>query len=280
MKKKLMKTQYGIFIFSSLFLMSGTYLYPVELMTPATQMSPEKIHIETYYRRMAKQDLIVTIGGNSTVNVKSARVTTHSTADLEAEGRGNGAMAKITVQPFEEPRIQFYVLGGMSSYELQLPSGSFSNSYKTDNNGYTMGGGIRYTLVPYTMVTPAVSLDLSATHSRYCLSRFESGDGKIAEPTGLLMIAFEIQAALTVSKKFVFDFNKNKASFDPYVGVKMIRTRLNLDELSTGAHYSGTKTGTAPFIGFRLNPIQRVGLIVEGSFINELSASAGLTFNF
>lgn len=268
-------------LFLSFFLIAGkSYLYSVELMTPATQMSPEKVHLETYYRKMAKQDLSITVGGSGMVQVKNSRIPTYSTTDLDAEGNGNGTMAKVTVQPFDEPRIQLYFLGGMSNYELKVPSGSFSNSYKTDQNGYIFGGGLRYTLVPYTMVTPAVSLDLSATHSRYNLSRFESGDGKIAEPTGFLMIAFEIQAAITASKKFVFDLGKGKASFDPYLGVKMIRTRINLDDLSTGAHHSGTKIGTAPFVGFRFNPHQRIGLIVEGSFLNELSASAGLTFNY
>ena len=129
------------------------------------------------------------------------------------------------------------------------------------------------------MVTPAFSADLSAVHSRYRLTRFTSGD-KSAGGTSFLLTTLELQAALTVSKKFMFDMGGVRASIDPYLGVKVIHLRSGLDDLSSGAHFSGTKTGYAPFFGFKFKPFTYEGLVIEGSVLNELSASIGLTLGF
>lgn len=248
-------------------------------MTPATQLGAKKFHVEAYYRYLSKQDLSLTVGGNTSVVVKNSTVTSSSSSDLDAEGKGGGVMAKATFQPFESG-LQYYMLGGMSSFEFKLPSGTYSNTYATDNPGFVLGGGVKYTLVPYTMVTPAFSFDLSATHSQYKLTKFTAGDGKAVADTGFLMTVFELQGALTLSKKYVFDLGDYKASIDPYLGVKVIRTRTNLDDLTTGAHYSGTRMGVAPFFGFKFKPFPYEGLVIEGSVLNELSASIGLTLGF
>src|SRR5205814_2215689 len=158
------------------------------------------------------------------------------------------------------------------------PSGSFSNSYATNDPGFVVGGGLKYTVVPYTLVNPAFSIDLSAVHSRYKLTQFSAGDGSLVGDTGFLLTNLELQGALTLSKKFVFSLGDNKAaSVDPYFGVKVLHTRTNLDDLATGNHYSGTKTGVAPYVGVKFKPFPFEGEVVEGSFVNEFSASVALT---
>lgn len=268
-----------IAFFTGLLAGLGTAADAQELMSPATQLGGKKVHAEVYYRHLAKQKLNLTVGGNSAVLVRGSTITSSSSADLESDGNGNGVLARVTFQPFEDG-LQYYVVGGVSSYGLKVPSGTYANTYATDDPGVVVGGGLRYTLAPYTMVTPAVSLDLSATHSRYKLTKFSAGDGRLVSDTGYLLTVFELQGALTVSRKFTFDLGGQKAAFDPYCGVKTIRTRANMDDLSSGAHFSGTETGFAPFVGFHFRPFAHEGFVVEGSFINELSASAGLTLQF
>lgn len=251
-----------------------------ELMAPATQLGSKRLHTEVYYRRLAKQDLTITVGGTGAVSVRGSTITSSSSgADLEGEGSGNGVFAKITFQPFEGG-LQYYVLGGGSDYTLKLPSGTYSNSYATSLPGFSIGGGVKYNLVPYTVVSPAVSVDFSAVHSRYKLTKFSSGDGKVVADTGYELTTLELQGALTASKKFVFDLGDHRASIDPYFGIKVQRTRANFDDLTTGDHFSGTKTGVAPFFGFKFKPFSYEGLVVEGSVLNELSASVGLTLGF
>ena len=249
-------------------------------MAPATQLGTKRLHTEIYYRHISEQDLTLTVGGKSPIVVKGSTITSSSSGtDLDAQGSGNGVFAKVTFQPFDSG-IQYYILGGGSDYTLRLPSGTYSNSYATELPGYSIGGGIKYTLVPYTIVQPAVSLDLSAVHSRYKLTKFASGDGQVVGDTGFDLQTLEIQGALTISKKYMFDLGDNRASVDPYFGVKVQHTQASLDDLTTGDHFSGTRTGVAPFVGLKFKPFPYEGIVVEGSFLNELSASVGLTLGF
>lgn len=250
-----------------------------ELMSPATQLGERKVHAEVYYRHIARQDLRISLGSVGSASVNGSTVSTASSSEADFEGSGSGVMAKITFQPFENS-LRYYIVGGLSDYNLKVPSGTFSNTFATDNPGTVIGGGLKYTLVPYTMVSPALSLDLSAVHSRYKLTKFNSGDRRVVGDTGFLLTTLELQGALTLSKKFLFDLGDNKASIDPYLGVKVMRLRTGLDDLSTGAHYSGTMTAYAPFFGFKFKPFPYQGLVVEGSVLNELSASIGLTLGF
>lgn len=262
------------------FCAKGMLAHATELMNSATQLGEKKVHTEVYFRHLARQDLTITVGGGGTVNVKGSTLTGSSSSDLESEGNGQGAFAKVSFQPFESG-VRYYLLGGTGNYDLKIPSGSFSNSFNTDNPGFVIGGGIKYTLVPYTIVSPALSIDLSATHSHYKLTRFRAGDGKAASnDSGFLLTILELQAALTVSKKFIFNLGDYKASFDPYLGVKVIRTRAALDALSSDDHFTGTRTGLASFFGVKFKPFPYEGLVIEGSVLNEFSASVGLTLGF
>ena len=266
-------------LFLLIFISSSAFA--LELMNPPTQQpeSNNKIRFDIYYRRTLKQNLIVSVGGNSSVNVRSSTITASSTADLESEGSAHGELAKMSVQPFEKP-IQFYFVGGISSYNLKIPSGSFSNSYATNQNGYVLGGGVNYILVPHTLVNPAVSLDFSAIHSQYRLTSFQAGDGSTVLAPEYLLTLFEMQAALSVGQRYGFNFSSKRMFVDPYLGVKVIRSRIGLDDLSSGAHFSGTHLGVSPYVGFKLIPGRYMSLIVEGSFIKEVLVASGLTFSF
>ncbi|OGR88391.1 MAG: hypothetical protein A3A86_03595 [Elusimicrobia bacterium RIFCSPLOWO2_01_FULL_60_11] len=253
--------------------------FATELMSPATQLGEKKLHAEVYYRHVMKQKLTLDVSQTGSFRVGNSTFSSNSASELEAEGSGNGVMSKVSFQPFDTP-IQYYLVGGAGHFDLKLPSGTYSNKHATDNPGYILGGGIKYTLVPYTVVTPAVSLDISATHSRYKLTSFTSGDGRTVGAINQEFTIFEIQGAATVSKKFLFDLAGEKASVDPYLGVKVIRTRTNLDDNSAGGHYSGTKTDIAPFFGIKFKPFPYQGLVIEGSVLSELSAAVGLTLGF
>ncbi len=275
-KRKLIS--YALVIFSVIY--AGVVCaFASELMGPATQSSEKKVRAEVYYRQIFKQKLNLDVSSTARYRVQQATLTTNSTASLDAEGSGNGIMSKVSFQPFETP-IQYYVMGGAGQYELKLPSGTYSNAHATDNPGYTVGGGIKYTVVPHTIVTPAVSVDLSATHSRYKLSNFKSGDGQTAGEINQTFTIFEIQGAATVSKKFLFDLGDGKASVDPYLGVKAIRTRTTFDDNSTGGTFSGTRMDVSPFLGLKFKPFPYEGLVFEASFLTEFGFAAGLTFGF
>ncbi len=251
----------------------------LELMAPATQLGEKRAHIEVYYKHTARQDLRLDISRGGSVAVNGSTIATTSTSEAEIEGGGDAVMSRITFQPFDGG-LRYYVVGGLGNYHIKVPSGTFSNTFSTDNPGFVVGGGVRYTLVPHTVVSPALSMDLSATHSRYNLSRFNSGDRRVSGDTGYLMTVFELQGALTLSKKFMFNLGDHRSSFDPYLGIKVQRLRTGLDSLSTGEHHSGTHTAYAPFFGFKFKPFPYEGLVVEGSVLNELSASLGLTLGF
>ncbi len=269
---------YGLVLFSAVY--AGVVCaFATELMSPATQLGDKKVRAEVYYRQIFKQKLNIDVGATSRIRVGASTLTTNSSTELQSEGSGNGIMSKVSFQPFDTP-IQYYVLGGAGQFDLKIPSGTYSNTHATDNPGYILGGGIKYTVVPYTIVTPAVSVDVSATHSRYKLSNFKSGDGATVGGISQVFTIFELQGAITVSKKYLFDLGDNKASVDPYLGVKAIRTRTNFDDNSTGDHFSGTRTDVAPFLGLRFQPFPHQGLVLEGSLLSETAFSAGLTFVF
>ncbi len=273
------KKPYFIVVLALLAGLIGGPAEALELMAPATQLGEKRVHAEVYYKHIAKQDLRLSISNGGTVAVNGSTITTTSSTEAEIEGSGDAVMSRITFQPFDGG-LRYYVVGGMSNYNIKVPSGTFSNTFATDNPGIVVGGGVRYTLVPYTVVSPALSIDLSALHSRYNLTKFNSGDRRVSGDTGYLLTTLELQGALTLSKKFMFNLGDHRSSFDPYLGIKVQRLRTGLDSLSTGEHHSGTFTSYSPFFGFKFKPFPYEGLVVEGSVLNELSASLGLTLGF
>jgi hypothetical protein len=78
---------------------------------------------------------------------------------IAAKGTGGAGMVKIVYQPWE--LFQYYAMYGVGDYSLSVPSTTVTNSLTGDSHGQIYGAGIRATIIPDTIVTPAIALDLS-----------------------------------------------------------------------------------------------------------------------
>ena len=194
---------------------------------------------------------------------------------VEGEGKGSAGMVKLVWQPYE--RFQYYAVFGAGDYDLRVPSTTVANVLSGDGRGQIYGVGFRASVVPDTVVTPAITLDASVTRSLYDFNRVFPGgtpgvSGNIDQRLELLSYQFAVES----SRLFTVEDWK----LEPYGGIKWTRVQADLKDLVDGSHAGGKTDTVTPFAGLRVPVGEHEALFAEGSFLDGSRYGAGLELRF
>lgn len=182
-------------------------------------------------------------------------------------------MLKLVWQPWE--RFQYYATYGIGEYSLQVPSTTISNVLSGDSRGQIYGAGMKASIVPDTVVTPAVALDVSMTRSVYDFNREApgGGSGNITQRLELMTYLVALEAS------HLFEIEEN-FKVEPYGGLKWSRIQADLKDLVSGGHAGGQTDTVSPFIGVRIPASDHEAFFAEASFVGGTHYGAGLELRF
>jgi hypothetical protein len=251
------------------------------LGTTARQASKGSLKFLAYYQGVADQNLNFTVGGSGvcTAAPPSGGVAfpcDSSGTDFEAKGSGGAGLLKITWQAAE--RFQLYTHVGTGDYSIKVPSTTVGNTLSGDKFGIVYGAGLKASIVPDTIVNPAIALDLSITRSHYNLNRITPGGTPgINNGFSVSLDLTTYQVAVETSHLFEIDSNWK---LEPYGGVKWTRVQADLKDLAGGGHAGGQKDTGTPFLGLRVPAEDRIAFFGEASFVDGLHYGGGLELRF
>jgi hypothetical protein len=243
----------------------------------ARQASSGSLRFLAYYQGVADQEVAFRVAGAGSCSTQTGGVSfpCGQSGDVDAEGSGGAGMIKMVWQPHE--RLQYYAHFGVGRYELRVPSTTVVNALRGDNPGVLYGAGLKASIVPDTVVNPAIGLDLSLTRSVYNFNRSSPG----ASPAGgninqrLTLMTYRVD--LETSHLFVLDENWK---LEPYGGLRWTRVDADLKDLVDGGHAGGKKDAVSPFLGLRVPLGSHETLFAEGSFLGGKQYGAGLELRF
>lgn len=247
------------------------------LATTARQSSSGSLKFLAYYQGVQDQTLNFSINDSgSCTTPNSLSFACGSAGDLEAKGDGGAGMLKVVWQPWE--RFQYYAMFGAGDYSMKVASTTVSNIYSGDNTGRIYGAGFKASVVPDTIVTPAIAIDVSLTRSLYNFNRrFQSGisgaSDNITQRLELMTYQFAVESS------HLFTLNESW-KLEPYGGVKWTRVQAELKNLVDGDRAGGRQDTVTPFLGLRVPIEDHEAFFAEASFIDGYHYGAGLELRF
>lgn len=248
------------------------------LGTTARQSSSGSLKFLAYYQGVADQAVNFTVAGAGTCTSANGAVSfaCGQSGDIEAEGSGGAGMFKVLWQPAE--RLTYYAHVGIGEYSLHVPSATVANTLTGDNRGLLYGAGLKASIVPDTVVTPAIALDLSLTRSQYNFNRLTpvSGPAPGANVNQRLEL-MTYQFAVETSHLFTLD---EHWKLEPYGGLKWTRVQADLKDLVDGSHAGGKQDTVTPFLGLRMPVGEKEAFFAEASFLDGRHYGAGLELRF
>ncbi|MCB4756816.1 MAG: hypothetical protein LHV69_07290 [Elusimicrobia bacterium] len=199
----------------------------------------------------------------------SETIFSDANTDVEMESDYSAAVAAVTLRPHDGFHYRFKA-GQIRDYELEYSSGNVTNRLRSQSSGLLWGVGVRWNFQPQTIVSAGMAIDLSYTQTLANLDRFESGG--TVERADIRFEQDEFQGALNVSRRW--------KTWEPYGGVKVAWVSSQMKDGQTQERIKGTDQRLSPFLGLRWEAFPGESVVVEGSFYDEESLSAGMTIKF
>lgn len=232
-----------------------------------------------YYQGVQNQTLNFTTNDSGICKAQAPSVATFAcgqSGTTAAKGDGGAGMMKIVWQPYE--RFQYYAMYGVGDYSLSVPSTTIANVLTGDSHGQIYGAGLKASIVPDTIVSPAIALDLSMTQSVYNFNRiFPGGTPGASNNISQRLTLLTYQVAVETSHLFTLD---EHWKLEPYGGVKWVRVQTDLKDLGDGSHSGGQTDTVTPFAGLRVPVEDHEAFFAEASFIDGYHYGAGLELRF
>jgi len=254
------------------FIFWTSYGFTSELMSTADQMESKSWGI-TAYGRSVKTKPILKLTDASSIQIPTTgggtTIFSASDSDVKLEEDHQETVAAFTTRP-RDGLTYHLKLGQIRDFDMQFASGSVTNSLESLKNGYLWGLGIKWNAALGTIVSSAIAIDLSYTQRQIDLDRFHSNGNTIS--TDKKFEQDELQGALNVSRRW--------AQLEPYAGIKVLWVQSTLKDDDTKEKVSGRSDGLSPFVGFEWEFFPKESFIVEASFVDEKSLSAGLNVKF
>lgn len=250
------------------------------LGTTARQSSNGSLKFLAYYQGVADQELNFSVSNSGACTAAppngGVAFPCNSSGDVGTKGSGGAGLFKMTWQAAE--RFQLYAHVGTGDYSIKVPSTTVENTLSGDSLGLLYGAGLKASIVPDTIVNPAIALDLSFTRSHYNLNRISPGGTPgIGNGFNHNLDLTTYQVAVETSHLFTIDENWK---LEPYGGVKWTRVQADLKDLVSGSHAGGQKDTGTPFLGLRVPAEDRIAFFGEASFIDGLHYGGGLELRF
>lgn len=268
------------------------------LATTARQLPKGSLKLLAYYQGTKDQVLNFNLASVGSCATGGAVPFACGQGGGDVEGKGSGGMGvmKAVYQPWES--FQYYALFGAGDYALRVPFNNTTTTLSGDNPGIMWGAGLKAVILPDTDVSPAVSVDLGLSQSRYKFNRRHPTVGATSANINQALTLNQYQVALVVSHLFVLkdavdkreaaDMAKNGfaplslngVKLEPYGGVKWVRIQADLHDLQDGSHAGGRQDTISPMAGLRIPVYEREALFAEASFVNGTQYAAGLEIRF
>ena len=264
-----MKINLWFLFFVSVSMAFGCSLvYGAEIFFPSTQIEKGNFTFFLLYGNSSEK-LNFTVNSRDEIKVGNNSYFSNVSNDLESDGKSNSVLAKIVANLNDG--LYYWLKAGVGSYDLEIPSSAGSNKLSGQDKGMICGFGARKLIVPGTIVTPAVAIDLGMDYSAYGLDSFRAGDLAPVPVTDELEIT-EFQTDLVISKKI-----KN---LEPYGGFKVYRKIVTLTDKTSFSNVSGTRDDAGLFAGVKIDYCRHEAFVIEGSVGNDTNISAGLNIGF
>jgi hypothetical protein len=267
-----MKTFVMSGLLSVFFVFLATVGYSSELMMTADQLDASGVQIQLHGGK-TQYEPVVRINNGESIEVPTSGGSTtifgDSNADVEMEAEYESAVLDIAVRP-REGLTYLFKIGRIENFDLSYSSGSQTNSLQSLSQGFIWGVGLKWNAALGTIVSSAISFDLSYSRKSISLERFN--DMVVTLPSSTKFEEDEFQAAMTVSHRF--------HRFEPYGGLKIARLETRLKDDYTKDQVEGHSDSLSPFIGLRAEIFQKELVTIEASFLDETSIHAGLGIQF
>lgn len=196
-------------------------------------------------------------------------VSSNENAEIKMEQTVSQVLAAFEFRPSEGLKYRFKV-GQVREFDLEFSSGSQTNKLQASNSGYVWGVGLGGRIAPGSIVSTAISWDLGYTQTDVSADRFEGGP--VVYAVNEQWRQEEYQGSL--------DFSRRWKAWEPFAGIKLTHVVNRLMDGSTKRTIGGTNDGISPFIGLQWMVADKESLVVEGSFLDEKSLTAGFKVQF
>lgn len=247
--------------------------YSVELFGAANLLDEKAWSVGAYHTE-SEIEPVVEISGVNAIQVPTSGGSTtifsggNSEVEMEQESASNVLLLNFRPHGGFQYGLR---LGQVSQFELQFSSGSQTNTLESTKDGFVWGLNLGKTIAVGSIVSTAISWDLSYTNTRVDLDRFQGGP-VAAVPASQKLNQDEFQAAVNFSRRWKM--------IEPYAGVKVSSVKTTLKDKTTKESVSGRTEGVSPFVGLEFSFFGKEMLIVEASFVDQKSISAGLNIQF
>ncbi len=261
----------------TLFFVSAVSAAAQPIATSARQLSSGSLKFLAYYQGVQDQTMDFSVNDAGTCSTPNGvAFSCGQPGKVETKGSGGAALVKMVWQPWE--RLQYYADFGVGDYSLSVPSATVVNSLTGDTLGRLYGAGVKASIVPDTIVTPAIALDISLQRSLYDFNRrFPGGTPGADNNIDQRLTLTTYQVAVETSHLFTIDQNWK---LEPYGGVKWTRVQSDLKDLVDGSHAGGQTDTVTPFLGLRVPVEDHEALFAEASFVDGYHYGAGLELRF
>jgi hypothetical protein len=265
------KIKYVIFLMGGFFV-SGSLSYSTEIFGNADSYGNGAWSVAVL-GRTSNIKPTVKISGTDAIQIPttggSNTIFSESNANIKMEQSGDEMVAALSFQP-RDGFSYLAKIGQIQNFDLEFSSGSLSNEFKALKNGFLWGVGIGKLIAPGSLVSAAISINLSYTERTISLDRFESGG--VVSAANHRFEQDEFQGVVNISRRW--------KKVEPYGGLKVMHFSTHLIDDSTKGKVSGRTDGISPFLGIQWEVFDRENFIVEGSLGVEKSIDAGFKMQF
>jgi hypothetical protein len=243
-----------------------------ELLSSADVMEGGKWSVSVY-GRTAKMEPVLSISNASSVLVPlssgNSTIFSAQNTDVTLEQESESAVVAVKFRP--KNGLTYRVKAGqIQSFDLEFSSGSHTNKLEATDGGLVWGLGAEWSVSPGSIVSPAITLDGSWTRTSVDLDRFQSPG--VVSATQNRFEQDELQLALNLSRRW--------KQLEPFGGLKVSRLISRLRDDGTKESLRGYHDGWAPFLGLQWEFFDGESLLIEASFVDDESISAGLNLKF
>lgn len=254
-------------------LCSGVFVVQASEVFSSADMMEAGSKAVSVYGQQSETKPVLKLSGVSAIQVPTtsgnATIFGTTNAEIEMEQTVSQVLAAFEFRPREGLTYRFKA-GQVREFDLEFSSGSQINKLQASNGGYVWGVGFSGRIAPGSMVSTAISWQLGYTQTNVNIDRFQGGPAVYAVDQEWRQE--EVQGSLNFSRRWKM--------VEPYAGLKLARVMNRLRDESTKASIRGTNDTVAPLIGFQWWVTDRESLMVEASFIDEESLTAGFKMQF
>ena len=259
-----------LFVCGLLLLLPGrSLIYGSETAVPALQIAEGDIAVSLYSTHRAGEKLMLAVTGNDLILVGQQQYFSTVKKEFDVTGKGDAVMCEITINPHNQ--LHYWIRCGVGGYEIEVPSHTVNNRLMGDDHGVVAGLGLRKIVMPYTVVTPAVTVDAGIMYRSFTFNAYQSGQSALAAIQQKLEIV-DVSVAVTIGTRYEM--------IEPYGGLKVNRAYAILREKEFFSSAAGSHDSVVLFAGNKVWFHEAESFVIEVGVGESTQISVGLNIVF